>query len=142
MRVCNTCHEIKPLDAFHRSPTGLEGRGNKCAKCCSEYQRAWKERQRADAAAAGTAVAAAPRVRGARLTHIARSVEMFDRNRQIQDLAILGAALSKLRKALNTWWEESSEGEETACGPALLAARVALRTAAEEDMKAQRRRRA
>ena len=141
MRVCNTCHEIKSLDDFHRNPTGKEGRGNKCRKCCAEYQRAWKERQ-LDEAASGGAVVAAPRLRGARQSGIPRSAEMVDRTRQIQELAVLGASLAKLRKALNTWWDASKAGEEANCGAPLLAVRVALRAAAEEDGKALRRRRA
>ena len=141
MRACNTCHQIKPLDEFHRSPTGKDGRMNKCAACCTEYHRAYVARRRAEAREAGTAVEP-PKLRGARLSGSARSFEAFERNNRCQDLAILGASMARLRKALNAWWEASKGGEEVECGTSLLAARVALRAAAEEDGKALRRRRA
>ena len=143
MRACNTCHEIKSLDQFHRSPTGQDGRSAKCAACSQAYQSAYRARRRQEERDEFAAEPVEPVTirRAERPRGLAITAETIERQIRSQELALLGAGLARLRKALNAWWEESRGGEEVECGPALLAARVALRAAADEDGKVIRRRR-
>lgn len=42
MKPCIRCHQIKPLDAFHRNPGMKDGRLNKCAVCVKECVDEWR----------------------------------------------------------------------------------------------------
>ncbi|MDX1032810.1 hypothetical protein GOL82_16345 [Sinorhizobium medicae] len=39
MKICAKCGETKPLDKFHRQPSGKLGRHSYCADCANEKQR-------------------------------------------------------------------------------------------------------
>lgn len=138
-RRCTACGLEKPAGDFNRSPRGRGGRQNKCRKCSREYQLAYRERLRRQVAEQAQP-APPPERRGASLNR-GRSADSVVRDHRAQELALLGAALSKLRTSLNRWWEDTSEGLELAPDATLLAVRVALRSAAEEDQRIARRRR-
>lgn len=44
MKTCQRCGEVKPLDAFHRQPTGPQGRHSWCRPCANEYARVNRKR--------------------------------------------------------------------------------------------------
>lgn len=39
MKTCSKCGETKPLDDFHKQPSGTSGRHSYCAECANEKQR-------------------------------------------------------------------------------------------------------
>ena len=45
-KTCTGCLTKKPLEAFHRSPTGKHGRVQKCIVCVSDYHRSYYVRVR------------------------------------------------------------------------------------------------
>jgi len=135
-KACTKCFQIKPLEAFHRNASGQYGRSSWCAKCHLDHQRRYKARQKAERAEDGDPQSLARR--GHRIAW--QSPAGIEREAQAQEVALLGADLARLRKALDEWWKASADGFEIECGAPLLAVRVILRSAAERDRAIQRRR--
>ena len=44
MKTCRHCGEAKPLDAFHKQPSGPQGRHSWCRPCANAYARTYRKR--------------------------------------------------------------------------------------------------
>lgn len=46
-KTCSKCHESKPVTEFHRNSSTKDGLQYQCKACAREYQREYKEKNRA-----------------------------------------------------------------------------------------------
>lgn len=44
MKTCRRCGVAKPLDAFHKQPSGPQGRHSWCRPCANDYARVYRKR--------------------------------------------------------------------------------------------------
>ena len=50
MKICTTCHKLKPLDAFNLQTRAPDGRQPRCRDCCKAWYVANRERHMANTA--------------------------------------------------------------------------------------------
>ena len=43
-KVCKSCHELKPLDQFHRNKNNIDGRMSICIDCRREYKKTYYDK--------------------------------------------------------------------------------------------------
>jgi hypothetical protein len=43
---CRSCHAVKPLEDFHRSPVSRDGRAARCKSCRNAEPRIYRERRK------------------------------------------------------------------------------------------------
>lgn len=41
-KICNKCHKLKPLDSYHKHPSGKDGHTSECKTCKRARDKEYK----------------------------------------------------------------------------------------------------